>query len=167
LLTHPASRLAGAATFGGDLLSFGCAVAFALHIVLTAEWSGRHDLVTLTLVEIGAALLCIGLYATVRPAVMPTTLLFWATVVFLGALVTAGSFLLQNWAQRHVDPVRAALIFTLEPVAASAFAWLHRGDRLSALEAMGGALVIGGVVLGELRGPATKRRQSADDTPRG
>jgi drug/metabolite transporter (DMT)-like permease len=159
-LTHPASRAAGATMLGGDLLSFGCAVAFAFHIVLTGEWSGRHHLVTLTLVEIAAALVLIGLYGLVRPPLLPPTPAFWVTVLFLGAAVTAGSFLLQNWAQRHVDPVRAALIFTLEPVAASAFAWVYRGDRLSVLEAAGGALVIAGVVLGEVGGALVGRKSA-------
>ncbi len=158
LLTHPSARMPLVATAGGDLLSLGCAVAFAFHIVWTSEWSQRHDLARLTLVEIAVALGALGIYALFAPLTMTPTPGLIATLVFLGAGMTAGAFLLQNWAQRRVTPVRAALIFTLEPVAAAIFAWFHRGDRLTALELAGGSLIIAGVLVGELTTALTPKR---------
>ncbi|HEY0709972.1 MAG TPA: DMT family transporter [Polyangia bacterium] len=159
LLTHPAARSPLVATFSGDLLSLGCALAFALHILWTSEWTPRHPLLPLTLVEIAVAFLAIAGYGLVQPFRFVSTPALWGTIVFLGVGMTAAAFLLQNWCQRRVSPVRAALIFSLEPVVAAAFAWAHRGDRLTPLELGGGACVIAGVLLGEVGAAWAARRK--------
>jgi drug/metabolite transporter (DMT)-like permease len=55
-----------------------------------------------------------------------------------------------NWAQRRTSAVRAALIFSLEPVAAALFSHFYGGERLVPAEWAGGALVVLGVVAGEV-----------------
>ncbi|HEY0712329.1 MAG TPA: DMT family transporter [Polyangia bacterium] len=160
LLTHPAARTPLVATLGGDLLSLGCALAFGLHILWTSEWSARHPLLPLTLVEIATAFVAMAGYGLTQPFRFVSTPALWATILFLGVGMTAAAFLLQNWCQRRVTPVRAALIFSLEPVVAAAFAWFHRGDRLTRLELVGGICVIAGVLLGEVGAAWAKRRSS-------
>jgi drug/metabolite transporter (DMT)-like permease len=49
---------------------------------------------------------------------------------------------LQVWAQRVVPPYLAALVFILEPVFASFFAFLWLNERLSSLDWLGAALVV-------------------------
>ena len=41
----------------GDLLTAGCAVAFALQIVYTSEWSPRHPLVPLVFLQVAVTFL--------------------------------------------------------------------------------------------------------------
>ena len=161
LLTHPAARLPLVATVGGDLLSLLCAFAFAFHIVFTGAWSDRHPLVPLTAVEIATAFATVSAYALARPFQLSPSPGLWAILVFLGAGMTAAAFLLQNWCQRRVNPVRAALIFTLEPLVAALFAWAWRGDRLTPLEAAGGGLVIAGVLVGEVGAALAARRRAS------
>jgi drug/metabolite transporter (DMT)-like permease len=160
LLTHPAARSPLVATLTGDLLSLGCAFAFGLHILWTSEWSPRHPLLPLTFIEIATALGGIAAYALSQPFRFVSTPTLWATIMFLGVGMTAAAFLLQNWCQRRVSPVRAALIFSLEPVVAAAFAWFHRGDRLTPLELVGGGCVIAGVLFGEVGAAWSNRRTS-------
>jgi drug/metabolite transporter (DMT)-like permease len=157
LLTHPAARSPLVATLTGDLLCLACAFAFAVHILGTSEWTRRHPLLPLTFLEIAVAFLAIAGYGLVRPWQFESSPGLWATVIFLGAGMTAGAFLLQNWCQRRVSPVRAALIFSLEPVVAAIFAWFHRGDRLTTLELIGGSFVIMGVIVGEVGAAAANR----------
>ena len=46
----------------------------------------------------------------------------------------------------------AALIFCLEPVFAALASWVWFGERLSALQWVGGGLILAGMVLAELPG---------------
>jgi drug/metabolite transporter (DMT)-like permease len=73
-------------------------------------------------------------------------------VLFTGVCMTAVAFFIMNWAQRHTTAVRAALIYSLEPVTAAFFSWLWIGERLEAGAWAGGALIVLGVLAGELSG---------------
>lgn len=60
--------------------------------------------------------------------------------------------------QRYTTPVKASLIFTLEPVVASivAFAWL--GEKLGEREIAGAAIIFSGVLFSEVLGLSKKMR---------
>lgn len=61
-----------------------------------------------------------------------------------------------NWAQRSVSPTRATVIYTGEPVWAGIFGRLA-GERLPALALLGGALIVLGVLVSELKLKRKKR----------
>jgi len=154
LLTRPLEDGIGAAVRLGDALTAGCAVAFALMIVFTSEWSPRHALAPFVLAELsvvlaGSALLLPFEAPRLDLARLPSVA---ATVLFTGLVLTAGAFFVMAWAQRRTTAVRAALIFSLEPVSAALFSSLYGGERLLWADWAGGALVVLGVVAGEVGG---------------
>jgi drug/metabolite transporter (DMT)-like permease len=154
LLTRPFAEDISAAIRLGDLLTAGCAVAFALQIVYTSEWSPRHPLVPFTLAQVAVtlagALLLAGLEdRAFDPARAPA---FAGAVAFTGVFMTAGAFFVMNWGQRHTTAVRAALIFALEPVAAALFSHYVGGEPLGPWDWAGGGLIVLAVVAGELGG---------------
>ncbi len=55
-----------------------------------------------------------------------------------------------NWAQRSVSPTRATVIYAGEPVWAGIVGRLA-GERLPGVALLGGALIVIGVVVSELR----------------
>lgn len=134
----------------GDLLTMLCAVSYAFQIVLVAEWSRRHDLLDLTLIQLAVTLGASLILAAAEQRQLAAGPGVFGAVAFTGIFMTAGAFLVQNWAQRHVPAVRAALIYALEPVSAALFARFVGGDPLPPLEWLGGGMVIVGVVIGEL-----------------
>ena len=143
----------------GDLLTIGCAVAFALQIVFTSEWSGRHPLVPFVLVQLlvtvaGATAALPFEGAFLSAGGLPR---FVWTVAFTGVVMTAFAFFVMNWGQRHTTAVRAALIFSLEPVAAALFSLGYGGEPLGPPVWIGGALIVLGVVLGEVGGALESR----------
>lgn len=158
LLTRPwTDDLAGAVRLG-DALTAGCALAFALQIVWTSEYAPRHPLVPLVLVQVavtfaGALLLIPFEDAFLDLGGLPR---FAGTVAFTGVAMTAVAFFVQNWGQRHTTAVRAALIFSLEPVAAALFSWGWGGEPLGAWDWAGGGLIVLGVVAGEVGGALEK-----------
>jgi len=76
----------------------------------------------------------------------------WGTLVYLAVAATALVIALQTWALGHTSPIKATLIFSLEPVFAALFAGIFFGERMHAREYMGGALILSGVAVSELWG---------------
>jgi drug/metabolite transporter (DMT)-like permease len=139
----------GGTGFGrGEALTLGCAVAFAVHIVILGEVAGRHDPVRFTCVQ----LLTVGV-ACLGPAAVTGGLDLsrdaCVAAAFTGVFATALAFLAMVWAQQVVSPARAALVLLLEPVFAALLGWLT-GDGLSATAMVGGALVVAAVVVAEV-----------------
>ena len=105
------------------------------------------------MVQLGATAL---LAATAAPVVGGAR--FAATPALLLALLylvstAIGTFWYQIRAQRVLSPAETGLIFTLEPVFASLTSWLVIGETLSAVQWLGGALVVGAMVHLALRRP--------------
>ncbi|HSN15418.1 MAG TPA: DMT family transporter [Anaeromyxobacteraceae bacterium] len=159
VLTRPLGEAVTAEIRLGDLLTFGCALAFALQIVFTAEWSPRHPLAPFVAVQLGVTLLgALASIAIEGPRLAPEApARFAATVAFTGVVMTALAFFVMNWAQRHTSAVRAALIFSLEPVTAALFSVWYWGEPLGPWELAGGGLIVLGVVLGEVGGALEAR----------
>ena len=118
LLTIPSGRF----DIGyGDLLVSGCAVAYALHILVTARFAGRVNvgIFAVTQIATGAAIGTATFWWAEPPRIHWTAPLVAALMV-TGLLATALGFSVQTWAQRWASPTRTALLFTLEPL----FAWI-------------------------------------------
>jgi len=137
----------------GDLLTGGCAVAYALQIAFMSEWSHATRSSLHPAADRGGgggALLMIPLEGGRLDTTRWPELL--SVVAFTGLLMTAGAFFVMNWAQRHTSAVRAALIYALEPVSAAAFSWALLGEQLGTVGWTGGALIVLGVAAGEVGG---------------
>ena len=78
----------------------------------------------------------------------------WAEVVYLSTLATAFVLTLQTWALGRIPPVRAAIIFSTEPIFAALFAGLFFGERMGREEILGAAFILAGVFTTELWAPA-------------
>ncbi len=160
-LTRPFGGDVSAEVRAGDLLTVGCAVSCAFQIIYTSEWSPRHPLALLTLIQVATTLALSVLLLPLEPVRLARTPALWGTVLYTGLAMTAGAFFVMNWAQRHTTAVRAALIYSLEPVTAALFSHLVGGERLAPLDWAGGALIVLGVLVGELGGALEARAASA------
>jgi drug/metabolite transporter (DMT)-like permease len=160
-LTRPFGTDLSAEIRAGDLLTAGCAVAFALQIIYASEWTRHHPVALLTLVQVGTTVVLVPLLLALEPVRLAAAPALWATVLYTGLAMTAGAYFVQNWAQRHTTAVRAALIFSLEPVAAALFSHLVGGEPLLAYDWAGGALIVAGVILGEVGGAFEARQRAA------
>lgn len=136
----------------GDLLTVLCAAAFAGHIVTVGHYSERMSLEMLSVTQVGTAALWAGsLFWWAEPQRLAWRPEVVYAVLVTGLLATALAFTIQAWAQRYTTSTRTALIYTLEPV----FAWLTSywlvGEGLSKRASAGAALILGGVILVELK----------------
>ena len=136
----------------GDLLTILCAVAFALHIMVLGHYSGKVSVELMSLGQVATtALIASGAFWWAEtPRVVWSPKLIVALVV-TGLLATALAFTVQTWAQRHTSPTRTALIIAMEPVFAWVVSLLVAAERFSARGLAGGLLILGGVILAELK----------------
>jgi drug/metabolite transporter (DMT)-like permease len=153
---------AGEAQLLGDLLTVGCAIVFAGHIVLLGRVAPRHPVLPLLLLQLAGtgllAALAGPLVEAQRFASSPRTL---AAVLYLALFATLLCFAVQTWAQRKLPLVRVALLSALEPVFAALWAALLIGERLTPAELSGGALIVVGVMVGEVGSALTGRTDPA------
>ncbi len=141
---------AGQAQLTGDLLTVGCAVVFAGHIIALGRVAGRHPVLPLLLVQLagtGAMAAVAGPFVERQHFTSDPRAL--AAVAYLAVFATLLAFGVQTWAQQKLPPVRMALLSSLEPVFAAGWAAVLIGERLSRLELWGGALIVLGVLVGE------------------
>jgi len=125
----------------GELLTLGCAVFFAIHIVGLGEWSSQHKPYAFSLLQIGTVAVISLIAATREGIAVPPDPRVWEVVVITGVLATAVAFFVQTWAQSLVSATRAAVVMTMEPVFAGLFAVVIGGNQLT-LRTLGGAACI-------------------------
>ena len=136
----------------GDLLVIGCAVAFAFHILILGHFTKQANLGILSLTQIATGAVMGGLTCWwAEPARVRWTSNVWIALLVTSLLATALAFALQTWAQRHTSATRTALIFALEPVFAWATSYFLAGEVLSPRAMAGAALILGGLLIVELK----------------
>jgi drug/metabolite transporter (DMT)-like permease len=136
----------------GDWLTLACAFFFALHIICLGSFGPKLDthgfffaqLLTASLLAVVCALIWGG------PVV-------WSGSIFIalgvtGVLATSLAFFLQTWAQRRLEPARAAVWFLCEPLFALGFGMVLLGEFPAPLGYAGAALILFGVAASEMGG---------------
>lgn len=135
----------------GQLLTIFCAVAAAAEIILIGRYAGRVNLRRVTIVQLAvASVLAFAMMPVVGETRIPD--FSWTLALLAGGLGLSSALiqLTMNWAQRYVDPSRAAIIYAGEPVWAGLIGRIA-GERLAPLALLGGALVVLGVLVSEMR----------------
>lgn len=150
----------------GDLLTLGCAFAFALHIIFLGRAMQRHAFQQIAVLQVTV---CTVLMMATAPLLEHTHVVWsqrviWA-IVITGLLGTAVAFSVQAWAQQFLPPTHTVLVFALEPV----FAWLTSmvvlGERLGLRALAGAGLIMAGILVSELLGGGqTEERELTEET---
>jgi drug/metabolite transporter (DMT)-like permease len=145
----------------GDLLTFFCAVSFAGHVLTLGRFSPQMDFELLSLVQVAtaAAWAFLLVRGVERPELVWQPAVVYAILV-TGLLCTALAFSVQAWAQRYTTSTRTALLYMLEPVVAWVTSYVTVGEGLSGRGATGAALILGGVLMVELKPLGARRHPS-------
>ena len=149
----------------GDLLTLACAVSFAMHIYVTGHMSRRHAYEALSVVQVATA----GVFMTLAiPLETPRFQLSESTafaILFTGLICTAAAFSIQAWAQQFTPPTHTALIFALEPVFAALTSYVLLGEHLGTRGTIGAILILGGILMSELKGSAVELSAALESQP--
>ncbi len=134
----------------GDLLTLGCSVAYAFHITLTERYAPKESVDSLVAVQLWVVALLSALCLPFTQPRVEWTPAFVGAVVFCGVVASAVALSMQTWAQARTSAVRAAIIYSLEPLFAAAFSVVLGYETLGVREWVGGGLIILGVLVSEL-----------------
>ena len=126
----------------GDLLTLGCALAFALHIIALARYAREHPVIPFTTVQLTITAV-LGLMTSTLlegPGLPPSEAL--GAIALTGLGVSVGAYILQIWAQTVVGADTAAVVLAAEPAFGVATAWVILGERLMLEGWIGAALIV-------------------------
>jgi len=163
LLTSPS----GSSFNAGDALTLVCAVLFAVYIVYIDVVAHDMSAMQLTFLQMAtSAILAAGAslaFDTLPPSVPAGTIV---GILYLTAFATILTTFMQTRYQKETTPTRAAIIFTIEPVIAALSAAAFLGEQIGVGGALGGGLIIGGVLISELSDgiPFLKRQLGPPDS---
>ncbi|MBL8753553.1 MAG: DMT family transporter [Planctomycetes bacterium] len=141
----------------GILLQVGASISYAGHVLLLSKYGRSAPIAAFAFVQLTfvaavgtvAALLDGGLPATPgRPIEWHTELVL--AIAYLGVFATAVGIGVQSKVQHKVPSTHLALLFALQPLFAAVCGWAMLGEELSALQLLGGAGIVGGVVITSL-----------------
>jgi drug/metabolite transporter (DMT)-like permease len=138
----------------GDFLTLLCAFMFAFHILFLGHFVRQTNYRQLILVKLA----CSAILCSVMAHFLESPLIIWDScfifyLIVLGVFATAAAFFLQGWAQQYSNPNHTALIFSLEPVFATIFAFIILDQSFSTKEWIGGILILVGVLVSEIKRP--------------
>ena len=126
----------------GEFLTLLCALFFALHIIGLGEWSSRFATYPLTVVQLATVTVFTGITGFSNGYVAPPDSDVWKAILITALFATSAGFLIQTWAQSHMDATSVAVILTLEVVFAALVAVIAGQEILTARTLAGGSLIV-------------------------
>jgi drug/metabolite transporter (DMT)-like permease len=151
-----------------ELLLTGGALLWAIHVLVIARWTPRHDALVLAGQQFAVVALLSAAAALVRERGDAMDLAGAALpVLYAGLLSTAVAFTLQVVAQREAPPAHAAVLLSLEAVFAALGGWWLLGETLTPRGLAGCALMFAGMLASQLLGRPRDRAGNGKGAPRG
>lgn len=134
----------------GESLTLVAAALYALHIVGLGAWSRPSEAMGMSIVQL-MVITAICFVATVPDGiVLPATAEDWTSMLYMALVAGAAALFVQTWAQGHLPPTRCAIIMSMEPVFAAAFAVALGGESMTSRLLLGGAMVLTAMLVVEL-----------------
>jgi drug/metabolite transporter (DMT)-like permease len=146
----------------GEVLTLGCAAAYAMHILLIERWSRSVDVLWFIGIQ-----LCVVSAACFVPGLLQGGYGLgweaWRGAAYTGIGASAVALTLQARGQAILPPTRTALLLMIEPVSA-AFIGYAVGERLGTGGVVGALLILVGVTVAEV-GDARKLNEYKAEWP--
>jgi len=152
----------------GDLLAVGAALTWAAYTVMLRPLLGRYSAIRISalVILVGAVIMApVTVVQVANQDFDSLRRLDWAAWLYS----TIGPLLVTNWlyfrALHRVGAARATLYMYLQPFLGAVFAAWLLGEKLVAVQLIGGAVIVGGVALG--RAVAARRPMVGEVEPPG
>ena len=136
----------------GILTGLGAAITYALFGIMSKHARKSYNTWTVLFYAMSIATLFLSpilLLPDFAVGPYPPEAYLLLAVLILGPTLLSRLFFVQGI--KSVEASRAAIVATVEPVAASIFAFLILGEYLSPTQLLGGLLVLGGAILAQQR----------------
>ncbi len=140
--------------FLGDILVLLAVVAWAAATVMGKPLARRYGAFRVTgsaLVYGSLVYLPFGLYQALRADYSAVNWQGWFSVGYMAIVISTGAYVLWYWVLKYLEASRAAIMQNLQPIVATAVAAFLLSEPITGSLILGGVIVIGGVILTEIR----------------
>lgn len=154
--------------FVGILLGIAAAIDYAIYILLGSRIVRRSGSIGSTAIIIVSTAGVFAIIAPIHGLVLPTTALGWVAVLAIALVSTVLSFVTFFAGLGRIGPTTASTLSTFEPIVAVALAAIVLGETITAVQALGGALILTAVVVlsrNEMRRSKQQPTQGSEDAP--
>ena len=135
----------------GDKLTFGCALSFAIHIIMQDRLNKDKVINFFVIQSVTAGLLSIIASVIVEPIhQVEFSNAAISAILITGILGTTFALLVMIWAQKILSASETAIIIAMEPVFAALFSVYFGYEVLGIISYIGGAIVVFSVIFCEL-----------------
>ncbi len=142
----------------GDLLVLGCALFFAVQILVIDRYVQEVDAVLLSCAQFAVdGVLSIAAALLLEKPDFRELFRGWIPLLYTGILSCGVAYTLQILGQKNLHPTVASLLMSLESAFAVLGGWLILHERLSKRELLGCGLMLAAVLLVQLA-PAKKEK---------
>ena len=147
--------MSGTLTVGiGEFLTLICAFLFALQIIYTGKFSKEVNVFLLVLFQLlTVTVLSLIFSLSIDDVTFNLTYdyVFFKAVIITAVFATVYAFLIQTYMQQFTTATKTAIIFAMEPVSASVFAYISVGEVLTNIQLTGAILIVFATVVAELK----------------
>ena len=147
----------------GDALTLAGAVGFALQMFLTGEFAPKYRVRVLNTVQMATAFLLSAVFLAVQGQLtVHATSTGWLSVLYLGVVSTAFTYLLQTNCQKYVDETKAAIILSMESVFGTLFSVILLHEHVTIRMIGGCVLILAAVILSNYSGEKKKEQETTE-----
>ncbi|MBC8022385.1 MAG: DMT family transporter [Burkholderiales bacterium] len=133
----------GQGTATGFALGLAAALFYSVYIIVGARELKESDALASTTVVCLSAAATLGIASLFQAPRFPVEASGWIPVFLIALVSTVVAILAFFAGLKRVGPATASIVSTLEPVVTVALAWGILGESLSAIQVLGGILVLG------------------------
>lgn len=138
----------GMETVLGDGLGALAAVFYSVYLMQVSRERGRHSAAAVMWWStLASTVLLLPAVLLLGEELWPHSARGWAVLVGLALVGQVAGQGLIAWGMAHLSAAFSSVSLLVQPVAATLFAWLLLGEAFGPLQALGGAIVLGGIVL--------------------
>jgi len=142
------SRSGGESSLGGDAVAVLAAAFYAGYMLTLSRLRSRYSTLTILLwSSVSAALCTLPIAFLLEPTFWPATLYAWVILLCLAFICHVGGQGLIIYALALLPASFSSLTLLVQPIVAALVAWVVLSEPLGVLQALGGAIVIAGILL--------------------
>ena len=137
----------------GDILTFGCAFSFAVHVIFQDKYlSEKVDIVNFFLTQMFFITFFSFLAAIAFEGIqIHLTSRLYVAIIVTGVLATFISFLLMIWSQTILSANQTAILLSLEPVFAALFSAFFAAEIIGFNGWVGGGIVVFAIIASNIK----------------
>lgn len=135
----------------GELLTLGCTLCYALHILTIEYYTVRYNPYVLCIIQVAfTGVMSMSYSAAYEVVQFPVPTMVWGALAFTSLLGTCVAFVVQNVAQKYTSSSHTALLLGLEAPFSLLFSVIIWGETMTMHGFAGSLLIFAAIIVIEV-----------------